>query len=635
VCGIGGIVHADPRRPVRREDLERMSAALLHRGPDGDGHWVGAGAGLAVRRLAIIDPETGDQPLANEDGTVVLVCNGEVYNHVELRRELLARGHRFRSGSDAEVIVHLYEELGPSAVERLRGMFAFALWDVSRRRLLLARDRLGIKSLVYVVSSDGLVFASETKALMAAEKVDPSIDPRAVGQLLTLGFVQGPRTFFEGVRRLSPGHWLTWEAGRTRMRQYWDVPLTPLADRPGRSAAEWSAGLAEKLDETVRLHLRSDVPVTSWLSGGIDSSAITALACRRLDGPLKAISLTFEDADANEVGQVGTLADFPGFDIDVTRVECGPPDLAWYPAAVWHAEEPTGKGLEIPRLLLSRATAEHGKVVLTGEGADEVLAGYGWYRIEKALRPLALVPAGLRRALAPFLSRARPWTAGALVAPEETGLPRFAAMMRPGEAKAAERLLTPAFGHQALDGGTALDPVELPETLGRCHPLEQLQYLELKTRLPDYVNLLVDRQAMAWSVEARLPFLDHELVEYCMQIPPSLKLRRRREKYVLRRAMQGIVPDEILRRRKRPLVAPHRRWMKGDLPGFAHELLGAEALRAKGYFEARQVERVRRAAATGAHGASEAVLVVLAVQLWDEIFVRGWQPALAPAGAAA
>lgn len=631
MCGIGGIVHADPGQPVRREDLEAMSAALHHRGPDGDGHWEGPGAGLAVRRLAIIDLETGDQPLSNEDGTVVLVCNGEIYNHVELRRELLARGHRFRSGSDAEVIVHLYEELGTSAVERLRGMFAWGLWDASRRRLLLARDRLGIKSLVYVALAHGLAFASETKALMASGWVDPSLDPRALAQLLTLGFVQGPRTFFEGVRRLSPGHLLTWEGGRIERRRYWDVPVAPLAERPRRSAAEWAEGFYAKLDETVRLHLRSDVPVTAWLSGGIDSSSIVALACQRLDNPLEAISLAFEDPACDEVGRVRTLADFPGFDIDVTTVACGSADLAWFPAAVWHAEEPTGKGLEIPRLLLSRATADHGKVVLTGEGADEVLAGYGWYRLEKALRPLALAPPALRRALAVLLSRWRPWTAAALAAPDATALPRFAAMMRPGDAEAAQKFLTPTFRRRALAGGTALDPVELPDTLRRCHPLEQLQYLELKTRLPDYVNHLVDRQAMAWSVEARLPFLDHELVEYCMQIPPSLKLRRRTEKYVLRRAMRGIVPDEILARRKRPLVAPHRRWMAGELPEFARDLLDDGSLRAKGYFEPRQVERVRRAAATGTHGASEAALAVLAVQVWDEIYVRGWRPALAPA----
>ncbi|MGH7542897.1 MAG: asparagine synthetase B family protein, partial [Gemmatimonadota bacterium] len=390
----------------------------------------------------------------------------------------------------------------------------------------------------------------------------------------------------------------------------------------------------DKLDEAVRLHLRSDVPVAAWLSGGIDSSAIAAFACRRRDDPLKAISLAFEDPDSDEVGHVRTLADFPGFDIEVTTAKCRAADLAWFPSAVWHAEEPTGKGLEIPRQLLSRATAAHAKVVLTGEGADEVLAGYGWYRIEKTLRPLAFAPATLRRALAPLFSRARPWTAGALAASEETGLPRFAAIMRPGDADAAQRLLTPAFAGHALEAGTPLDPVELPEAIYRCHPLERLQYVELKTRLPDYINLILDRQSMAWSVEARVPFLDHEVVECCMRIPPSLKLRRLTEKYVLRRAMRGVVPDEILERPKRPLVAPHRRWMRGDLPEFAGELLDGGSLRAKGYFEARAVDRLRRAAATGARGASEAVLAVLAVQVWDEIYVRGWRP-LTPEGVAA
>lgn len=628
MCGIGGIAYADPGRPVRREDLERMSGAMIHRGPDGDGHWHGPGAGLAVRRLAVIDLRTGDQPLRNEDGSVVLVCNGEVYNHVELRRELRGRGHRFRTGSDAEVIVHLYEELGPSAVVRLRGMFAFALWDVSRRRLLLARDRLGIKLLDYVVTAEGLSFASEAKALLAAGRIDPRIDPRAVGQLLTLGFVQSPRTFFLDVRRLEPGHWMTYEGGRIDLRRYWDVPLTPRGERPRRSASEWSEGLREKLDEAVRLHLRSDVPVAAWLSGGIDSSAIAALACRHRERPLRAISLEFEDPDADEVGKLPTLAAFPGFDIDVTAIGCGLRDMALLPAAVWHAEEPTGKGLEIPRLLLARATAAHGKVVLTGEGADEVLAGYGWYRLEKALRPAAVVPARLRRALAPLLSAVRPWTAGALAAPRVTDLPRFAAVIRPGQAEAARRLLTPSFARRALEGGTAIDPVRLPKALQRCHPLERLQYLELNTRLPDYINLQLDRQAMAWSVEARVPFLDHELVEYCMQIPPALKLRRLTEKYVLRRAMRGLLPDEIVARPKRPLVAPHRRWMRGELPGYARELLDTDSLRDTGYFQPEEVDRVRQAGAS-----PEAVLAVLAVQLWNEIYVRGWRPSLVEAAA--
>lgn len=602
-----------------------MSAALTHRGPDGEGLWQGSGAGLAVRRLAVIDLVTGGQPLRSEDGSVILVCNGEIYNHVELRRELLARGHRFRTRSDAEVIVHLYEDLGPAAVERLRGMFVFGLWDASRRRLLLARDRLGIKFLDYVITAKGLSFASEAKALLTSGEIEPRLDPRAVGQLLTLGFVQSPRTFFDGVRRLEAGHWMTYQAGRTEIRRYWDVPLTPPGERPRRSAAQWSEGLRAKLDETVRLHLRSDVPVTAWLSGGIDSSAIAALACRHRDRPLKAISLAFEDADADEVGKVRTLADFPGFDIDVTTAECRSGDLAWLPAAVWHAEEPTGKGLEIPRLLMSRATAGEGKVVLTGEGADEILAGYGWYRLEKALRPMALAPAGIRRALAPLFTRSRPWVSAALRAPWETGLPRFASLMRPGHAGTARRLLTPVWARRALEGGTAIDPVCLPEGLGRCHPLERLQVLELKTRLPDYINLQLDRQAMAWSVEARVPFLDHELVECCMQIPPSLKLHRLTEKYVLRRALRGILPDEIVDRSKRPLFAPHRKWMRGPLPEFARDLLDVSSVRAKGYFDPGEVERLRQT------GATEAVLAILAVQVWDEIFLRGWRPSLVEA----
>ncbi|MGH7607617.1 MAG: asparagine synthase (glutamine-hydrolyzing), partial [Gemmatimonadales bacterium] len=294
MCGICGLATSDPRRPVDERLVERMAAALIHRGPDGEGTYVSSGVGLGVRRLAIVDLETGDQPIANEDGSIVVVCNGEIYNHVELRAELIQAGHRFRTRSDVETIAHLYEDLGPDCVHRLRGMFAFALWDVARARLMLARDRLGIKPLVWAHTRDGLAFASEFKALLAGGLIEPALAPGAVEDLFTWGWVVTPRSSCAGVLRLPAGHVLLYENGREELRRWWAPPFVDERDRPRLSEGEWAEGLLARLEEAVRIHLRSDVPVGAWLSGGIDSSGVAALAARTLGRTVDTFSLEFE-----------------------------------------------------------------------------------------------------------------------------------------------------------------------------------------------------------------------------------------------------------------------------------------------------------------------------------------------------
>lgn len=628
MCGICGVAWADPGRLADPDSLKAMAQAVSHRGPDGEGFHRAPGIGLAMRRLSIIDLETGDQPIANEDGSVLVICNGEIYNHIELREELISAGHRFRTRSDVEVIVHLYEDRGPSAVHRLRGMFAFALWDSRRRCLMLARDRLGIKPLVYAIGPEGIYFGSEAKSIVAGGGLEPRLDPGAVAEFFRIGFAIAPRTFFAGARRLPPGHWLLYEGGRGAVERYWDVPFPEdNGDRPQRSAAEWSEGLREKLAESVRLHLRSDVPVGAWLSGGLDSSTIVALMAQRLGYPFPTISLEFEHPEFDEVGQTKTLDAFAGFDLEGRRTKCLGAHFALYPQAVWHVEDLTTTGNEIPRLVLARATAGI-KTVLTGEGSDEILGGYWWYRLDRLFRPVARLPRTVRRALllGPILPRLRPYASSIFLAPRKMGLARYAAMIGPVRQGLQDRLFTPDFGRRvAVEGGEFPGADEYAST-ARRHPFEQLQYIEMKTRLPDFINQKLDRTSMACSVEVRLPFLDHEVVEYCAGIPPALKMRRFEEKHVLREAMRGDLPAEVIRRRKRGLMTPYRQWLRDDLPEFAQDLLSTESLQAKGYFDSSAVTGLLGRHRGGREDFGWQLFGVLAIQLWDELFVRGRRP---------
>jgi asparagine synthase (glutamine-hydrolysing) len=607
-----------------------MALALRHRGPDGEGFYRAEGVGLAVCRLAIVAPEDGDQPVANEDGTVVLACNGEIYNAPELRLELERAGHRFRTRSDVEVVVHLYEDRGDDCLHALRGMFALALWDARRRRLLLARDRLGIKSLAWALTRDGLAFGSEGKAILATGAVEPEIDPAAVDDLMRFGFVVAPRSIFHGMREMLPGERLAFRLGETRVERWWRAPLGE-EPRPVRSEREWAEELRWCLEESVRLHLRADVPVAAWLSGGIDSSTIVALAAREGPGPLEVYSLGFEDPDFDELAG-GTLSEAADLPLRVHRVMLGDADFEAYPRALWHTESLTATGLEIPRWVLSEATARGHRAVLTGEGSDELLGGYWWYRVDRWARPLARVPHGVRRAALAPLRRLRPWLVGAALAPAAPEIDRFAAIIGPRHLTSREALYAPDFRRRIAEARRAGPrPAEaLPRTLP-SHPFERLQCVDLNIRLSDYIERMLDRLSMAHGLEVRLPFLDPEVIDVAVRVPPRFKLRGRTEKRVLRGATKGLLPESIRRRRKRGLAAPFERWLRGPLPEFAAEMLSSECVRAKGYFEPREVAERLAAHRGGARGTGGSLLGVLVVHLWDEIFLAGRPAWEAPA----
>ena len=624
MCGICGVVHSDPARRVERGLLQRMADSLRHRGPDGEGFHLEPGVGLGFRRLSIIDLETGDQPIANEDGSIVVVGNGEIYNFEELREALAAAGHRFRTRSDIEVIVHLYEEHGPDCLAHLRGMFGFALWDARRRRLLLARDRFGIKPLHYAETAEGLFFGSELKALLATGRVERRLDVRALRDLLTFSFVLAPRTLFDSVRQVLPGHYVLYERGVLSEHRYWDLRFPDAGDgAPRRSAGAWAAELRAKLEESVRLHLRSDVPVGAWLSSGIDSSAVVSLMRKATAQPVHTFTIGFENPRFDEVQQNKILSDFPAYGLVYHRAVCTARDFERLRQAVWHAEDPQAVGLEIPRLVLSELSARHVKVVLSGEGSDEVLGGYRWFRTHKLLQPWMRLPFGLRAALTriPALARRSPRAARILGAPAELGLARYREMIDTANFGFDARVLSGELRRalaQEPDEGEAL---RLPEGYERWHSFSQLQYLETRVRLPNFITRLLDSLSMAHGLEVRVPFLDHELVELCARIPPGLKMRGLQEKYILRRAMQAELPPEIVWRKKRGLAAPFSQWMR-QLPEFAADLLSAEQVRARGYFEPEVVAALIERHRSGAANHAKSLLGVLAVQLWDDLFMR-------------
>ncbi|MGH7230241.1 MAG: asparagine synthase (glutamine-hydrolyzing) [Nitrospiraceae bacterium] len=630
MCGISGLAYSDPRRPVDRAMLRRMMDTLIHRGPDGQGVHIEPGVGLGIRRLSIIDLETGDQPISNEDGTVTVVCNGEIYNFRELCRALRDAGHRFRTGSDVEVIVHLYEEHGLRCLDYLRGMFGFALWDARRRRLLLARDRLGIKPLLYAETSDGLWFGSELKSILMSGRIERHRDVHALNELFTLGFVRAPNTLLKEIRQLLPGHYLLYEDGIASVHEYWDVRFPAAADdSPPRSGAEWAEAIRAKLEETVRLHLRSDVPVGAWLSGGLDSSSIVSLMSRCLNRSIQTFSLAFEHPEYDEVRGGAILKDFPGYALSNRQTILRDKDFSLLRKAVWHCEDSVTSGLSIARMLLSEVAAQDVKVVLTGEGADEVFGGYPWFRTDKLIRPLSGLPLALRRFIAklPPVRKQWPRAARLLAAPAAMNLSRYKCIIDPPYAEFRDQLFSNDVLHELGHSRRLDETLSLPDAFDTWHPFAQLQYVEMKTRLPNVITRYLDTTSMAYSLEARVPFLDHEFVELCSQVPPSLKMRGMQEKHILRRAMRGILPDDLVNRPKRGLVAPPVHWLR-EPPDFALDLLSEARIREAGYFNPAHVMRMLEQHRTGRADFGRPLISVLGVHLWDELFMRSSQFAL-------
>jgi len=588
VCGIAGIVRWDGR-PVLEDDMRAMCRAMVHRGPDEEGVYLGAGVGLGMRRLSIIDLEGGQQPISNEDGSIWVVFNGEIYNHRELRRQLTRDGHAFRTASDTEAIVHLYEDLGPRAVERLRGMFAFALWDAPRRQLLLARDRLGIKPLYYAELDGGVVFASELKPILQRPDIGRELNWEAVGHLFTFLATPSSSSIVKGVRKLEPARFATATDGRgVRVERYWDVEFQP---DEHSSEEELVEQLRELLVESVRLHQISDVPIGAFLSGGIDSSAVVATMAQLSSSRVKTFSIGFVEDDYSELAHARRVAKQFGTDHhelvlrpDVVQIA---EDLAWY------LDEPFGDTSAIPTYMVSKLASEHVTVVLTGDGGDELFAGYDKYVTEQRERQYDRVPATIRQALG----------AVGRVMPDRVPGRRFLshlALDGPRRYLDASTLfrtdeLRKLFRDEAFRQIATHDPwTHALMELGRVGSdwVAALQYCDLQTYLPLDILTKVDRMTMAHSIEARPPLLDHRVVEFAATVPARYRLRDGTTKYLLKRAMRGILPDGIIDRPKKGFAVPLARWLRGELAGFTRDVLLSDACRERGLFDTKHVERL-------------------------------------------
>lgn len=642
MCGFAGIARREARG-VAPATLRRMAAVLHHRGPDGYGLFTGRRVGLAHTRLSIIDLAGGAQPLANEDGSVVVVYNGEVYNYLELQRELEALGHRFRTHCDTEVLVHGWEEWGAAMLDRLNGQFAFALYDRRREQIFLARDRFGVRPLFYALTGAGdLVFGSEVKALLASGEVEAAPDLRGFDEVFTFWAARAPRTPFRGIAQLEPGTCALWRDGALSIRRYYAL------DYPGAEAEP--ADALERLDEIMRdsvaLRMRADVPVGGYLSGGLDSSITCALAAGLSPYELRTFAVTFEDPTLDESAYQLRLARELGSVHAVEHIRSG--DIAAvFPAVIRHTETPLVRTAPAPLYLLSKLTRERGiKVVLTGEGSDELFLGYDLFK-ETAVRRFCLRQPGsawrprLFDRLYPYLgpgARGEPWRrffldAGGEDDPLFSHLPRFLLTSRIKEFYSRET-------KAELEGFDAMEELRqsLPEAFARWSPLHRAAYLEMTTLLASYLlSSQGDRMGMANSVEGRFPFLDHRLFEFAAALPASSKLRVLREKDVLRRWADDVVPRELARRPKQPYRAPDiPAFFEGGEPEYVTELLSPEALERTGIFDpaivAGLLRRCRAGRATGFRE-SQALVAILSTQLWHREFVERPMEVAAPAGA--
>jgi asparagine synthase (glutamine-hydrolysing) len=633
MCGIAGIWHPDGQ-PVEEGLLRQMIRRLRHRGPDDSGVYLAGGVGLAHARLEIVDLAGGHQPMSDADGTLWVSFNGEIFNHVELREALEQKGHRFRTRSDTEVLLHMYQEEGEDCVRALNGQWAFALWDAARRRLFLSRDRLGVRPLFHARVGQGLVFASEIKALFAHPEVSRAPDPEALDQVFTFWFAAPPRTFFRGVRQLPPGSSMTLEAGETRVRRYWQPEFGEV--RAGAGSAEACAEeLAALLEDATRIRLRADVPVGAYLSGGLDSTVVAALARRLGQGPLKTFSVTFEHPELDESRYQQEAVAL--LQTEHQAVACTAQDIGReFPQVVWHTEAPVLRTAPAPLYRLSRLVRQQGfKVVLTGEGADEVLGGYDIYKEAKIRRFWAARPESRSRPL--LLRRLYPYLRSLQAQPE--------AYRRAFFRVRAEDLPSPFFSHLprweltarlklffsaelraelgAYDACAEL-AAALPPGFARWPPFGQAQWLETTGLLPGYIlSSQGDRMAMAHSVEGRFPFLDYRVVEFAAGLPSRWKMRALNEKYLLKRSLGALVPPAIRARTKQPYRAPDAASFfcpeTGEPRGeYVADLLSPAGIRRHGLFEPEAVQHlVRKARAGQVTGVRDnmAVVGILSAQL--------------------
>lgn len=632
MCGINGIAFSSQSgRQIDATVLKRMRDVITHRGPDDEGIFVDGRIGLGHRRLSIVDVASGHQPMTNEDGSLHITYNGEIYNHADYREPLIALGHVYKTHCDTETILHLYAEYGDDCVDRLRGMFAFAIWDRNRRELFIARDRLGVKPLYYVHTQDGsLYFASEIKALLEARAVKPELNFRSFSDYLANHAPSGEETLFVGVKRLLPGHTLRWRDGELKIRKYWDVSFEKQAPA-GRSDADYIAEWSELFRKSVQLRLMADVPLGMFLSGGIDSSAIAAVMSTLVDEPIKTFSVAFAEREANELEYARLVAQAYKTDHHEIVVT---PEQFWtkLPDLIWHEDEPLAHPSSVALYFVSHLASQHVKVVLTGEGSDELMAGYARYR--KTILNLALgehyhrvVPSGVRDLVRKQFSgmtgsklRLKLGRTFLNLSPdiESIYFDNFSVFSR----SLQQQLLT----RDAMERMGTIDPYagvrDVLHDTDAQSLLDRLLYADIKTYLHELL-MKQDQMSMAASVESRVPFLDHKLVEFTSSLPERLKLRGWTTKYVLRQSMKGVLPPAILDRPKMGFPVPLGKWFRGAYASVLDEYVLSSRAADRGIFQPDFVRSLVDQHQRGVANHSERLWSLVNLEMWFRRFIDG------------
>jgi asparagine synthase (glutamine-hydrolysing) len=628
MCGIYGFLNSN-RDPVPSSDLlGQMGRVVVHRGPNDQGQYIEGPVAFGIRRLSIIDLAGGHQPISNESESVWVVCNGEVYNYRELRKELEARGHRFRSQSDTEVLVHLYEEEGPEFVKRLRGMFAFALWDRKRSRLLLARDRLGKKPLYVRRGPERLLFASELKSILQAPEVPRELDVTSLQEYLALGYVPAPGTLLEGIEKVLPGHYMQIEDERIKTVQYWDASFNFVEHR---SEQDWIELVRAKLLEAVRVRLVSDVPLGAFLSGGIDSSSVVAAVSKLTGQPVKTYSIGFEGRDEfyNELPYASIVA--KAFATDHHEIIVRPQVSDLLPKLIWHLDEPIADSAFITTYLVSQLARESVTVILSGVGGDELFGGYRRYLGDNLVSYYRRVPAPVRKFLRTVLTRLPQDRHSAW----KNNIRYASAFADSAERDAASRYMSyvtvfsPDLRAQLLREHAEIPGEVASQLMQRyfvnCRDADALNsniYVDLKTSLPDDLLALTDRMSMAASIECRAPFVDQELVELAGRIPSGLKIRGLTLKYLLKKVVEPWLPPEILKRGKRGFGAPVGSWLRTDLRELVEDTLSEEQVRKRGLFDPVTVRTIIARQNTGRNDCTEHLLSLINLELWCRAFLH-------------
>ena len=631
MCGIFGLVQLDGA-PADAGVVSAMSRIMTHRGPDDHGYHADGSALIGMNRLSIIDLAGGHQPLASEDGTLWLVCNGEIYNYRELRHDLRQRGRRFLTDSDSEVILQAYAEYGDDCVTRLNGMFAFALWDAPRRRMLIGRDRLGVKPLYIARDARRIAFASEAKALLTLPGIGVAVDPHALDSYLQLGYVPAPQSMFAGIAKLPPATLLAIEDGKVTERRYWQLPHA--IDRKP-TEAQWIEAVRARLKTSTRMQMVSDVPIGAFLSGGIDSSAVVAFMSRHSSQPVKTYSIGFEggraDAFYNELPYARQVA--TQFGSDHHEIVVRPDVVSLLPRLLWHMDEPIADTAFVTTYLVSEFARRDVTVILSGVGGDELFGGYRRYLGDHYARRYRRFPAWARR-LAASAARRLPsdrhsgWLNRFRYAKrflETAELPfeeRYLAYVEVCNAGARDML-------RGGNGGGRAAPRAIGDAFARSageDGMNRMFAVDAETQLPDDLLMLTDKMSMAVSLECRVPLLDHELVELAAAMPEGIKMRGGTLKYAMKKALSGILPDEILHRPKRGFGTPMGAWLKDDLAPTLRDLLSAENVRKRGWFQHHAVERLIAEHASNREDRTDQLLSLMNMEVWSRVFLDRRSP---------